>query len=373
METKHKIILRQFDQGRCHHQKDYSVTGCPCAHIIKHPNANQSRTRAFEIKSLRGCNGALQWLTKESRPDLAVQANMSQQALSDPRVKNYKEANNIVRRAKQLHRMVVRIMSILLEDIGLVMHTDDAFQTAHGGASLASYLITVRTDQMAEGQMAKWRPLVWRSHNMKRVVSSTSAAATQSFLNGLGHAEWIAAHLAEMLCSSFAVGQRSEAPHRFRLLCVVDAKSHFDHLVSLSAPSSVDDERCGYDLTVVDWCASSNNSPHWPSPNLSNLACISSLVTCDSAHMTRLRATTRWASFRQTAGRRVYQRFGRCGEHVAIVSKKSEYLMSPQQTMLQRAAEERERRKLQRQFNSCQHAVIVLAIITSSDRQTTTE
>ena len=32
---------------------------------------------------------------------------------------------------------------------------------------------------------------------------------------------------------------------------------------------------------VVNWCASSNNSPHRPSPNLSDLACNSSLLTCN--------------------------------------------------------------------------------------------
>ena len=46
---------------------------------------------------------------------------------------------------------------------------------------------------------------------MKRVVSNLLAAETQSLLNGSGHAEWIAAHLAEMSCSSFAVEQRSKA------------------------------------------------------------------------------------------------------------------------------------------------------------------
>ena len=44
--------------------------------------------------------------------------------------------------------------------------------------------------------------------------------------NILRHAEWIAAHLAEMLCSIFAVDQRSEALHRFPLQCVVGAKTH---------------------------------------------------------------------------------------------------------------------------------------------------
>ena len=38
--------------------------------------------------------------------------------------------------------------------------------------SKAGHLITVTTDQMAEGQMAPWSLLGWRSYKMKRVVSS---------------------------------------------------------------------------------------------------------------------------------------------------------------------------------------------------------
>ena len=46
-----------------------------------------------EIRSLRECNGAVQCLAKESRPDLAVQVSLSQQALSDPRVRHCRQAN----------------------------------------------------------------------------------------------------------------------------------------------------------------------------------------------------------------------------------------------------------------------------------------
>ena len=88
---------------------------------------------------------------------------------------------------------------------------------------------------------------------MKRVVSSTLATETQRLLNGLGHAEWIA-HLAEMLCSSFAVDQRSEALRRIRQQSVVDAQSLYDHLVSLFSPSSVHDTKCFFDLVIAKQC-----------------------------------------------------------------------------------------------------------------------
>ena len=76
------------------------------------------------------------------------------------------------------------------------MHTDAAFQDAHGRSSQAGYIIAVTDDRLAKGGLAPWSPLIWRSHKMRRVVGSTLTAETQSLLNGLGHAEWIAAHFA---------------------------------------------------------------------------------------------------------------------------------------------------------------------------------
>ena len=96
-----------------------------------------------------------------------------------------------------------------------------------------------------------WSPLIWRTHTMRRVVGSTLSAETQSLLNGLGHAEWIAAHFAEARFPNFDVAQRSIFLRHFQIQCIVDAKSLYDHLISLSSPSSVEDKRCGFDLVIT--------------------------------------------------------------------------------------------------------------------------
>ena len=54
---------------------------------------------------------------------------------------------------------------------------------------------------------------------MRRIVGSTSAAETQSLLNGLGHAEWIAAHFAEARFPNFDVAQRSIFLRHFQSMC----------------------------------------------------------------------------------------------------------------------------------------------------------
>ena len=92
----------------------------------------EDKATPAEIRSLRECNGAVQWLAKESRPDLAVQVSLSQQALSDPRVRHCRQASAMVRRAKQHHELTWRFLPIPLENLRLVMHSDAAFQNAQG-------------------------------------------------------------------------------------------------------------------------------------------------------------------------------------------------------------------------------------------------
>ena len=84
------------------------------------------------VRSLRECHGAVQWLAKESRPDLAVQVSLSQQALSDPRVRHCRQANAMVRRARQHHELMWRFLPVPLGNLRLVMHSDAAFQNAQG-------------------------------------------------------------------------------------------------------------------------------------------------------------------------------------------------------------------------------------------------
>ena len=178
----------------------------------------EDKATTAEVRSLPECNGAVQWLAKESRPDLAVQVSLSQQALSDPRVRHCRQANAMVRRARQHHELMCCFLPVSLENLRLVMHTDAAFQNTQGKASQAGHIIAVTDDRSARGELAPWSPLIWRSHKMRRVVGSTLAAETQSLLNGL-------VHFVEVCFPDFDAARRSAVLRHFRLQSIVDAKS----------------------------------------------------------------------------------------------------------------------------------------------------
>ena len=57
-----------------------------------------------EVSCLRAINGSLNWLSSQSRPDLAAQVSFSQQSFPQPTVGDALSANNAIRRARQTCR-----------------------------------------------------------------------------------------------------------------------------------------------------------------------------------------------------------------------------------------------------------------------------
>ena len=144
---------------------------------------------------------------------------------------------------------------------------------------------------------------------MRRVVSSTLAAETQSLLNGLVRAEWIAAHFAKALSQATLSSPMNR-------VCQVVAT-----WFSLSSPSSVDDKRCGFDLVISRQC------------------------------MQRLGATIRWAPTNRQFADALTKDVPDPVDLLRSCMRSGEYQLSPEHIIQERAAAERSRRK-QRQVSS---------------------
>ena len=130
-------------------------------------------------------------------------------------------------------------------------------------------------------------------------------------LNGLPHT------LLKYVFQNFDVAQRSIFLRNFRLQCVVDAKSKYDHLISLSSPSNVEDKRCGFDRQC----------------------------------MQRLGATMRWAPTNRQLADALTKDSADPVDLLRSCMRSGEYQLSPEHIILERAAAERSRRK-QRQTSS---------------------
>ena len=163
--------------------------GLKSANIKKGTNPD-TELQPFQVKQLRGINGSLNWLSSQSRPDLAAQTSLSQQAFPNPKIRHLRAANNVIRRARMFQDLPLSFEPIDPKDLTVVCHSDAAFENV-GTHTQAGYVIAFTEKCLQDGQKACWNPVTWRSYKLSRAVSSTLAAESQAFATASGTTEWL--------------------------------------------------------------------------------------------------------------------------------------------------------------------------------------
>eukprot|EP00435_Cladocopium_sp_Y103_P066707 s1366_g29.t1 len=198
-----------------------------------------------QIKVLRAINGSLNWLSSQARPDIAAQTSLSQQCFPNPKIKHLRQANNIIRRAKQHADLSLSFRPIPLENLTVACHSDAAFANV-GDHTQAGFVIGFTDQALNDAEMVPWNPVVWRSFRLSRAVSSTVAAESQAMSIASGTMEWLMLILAELLDGSFSVRQASDVLKRRTPFLITDCKRvpRLERLKSISL---------GLQLTPESW------------------------------------------------------------------------------------------------------------------------
>ena len=202
-----------------------------------------------EIKALRAINGAANWLSSQTRPDLSVQTSFSQQAFPNVRVKDLLFANQLVHRARQHARVSITVKDIPLQNLAIAFHSDAGFANAKANQTQAGYVLAFVDRGLQEDQESPWSPFAWRSYKMPRVVASTLAGETQAFSIASGTAEWVSLMVLEAVQGG--IDLRNPVGPRVPIVGMTDCKSLFDAVNSVSSPAKVEDKRVSIDLTII--------------------------------------------------------------------------------------------------------------------------
>ena len=126
-----------------------------------------------EIAALRAVNGALSWLSTQSRPDLAVQTSMSQQCFPQPTIFDLLQANQAVRRARQQSDLTIKVPFIPLKELTLCFWSDAAFANSAELKTQGGWIVAFTSTQMRSGMDVPIHCFSWKSYRLPRVVSST--------------------------------------------------------------------------------------------------------------------------------------------------------------------------------------------------------
>ena len=211
-----------------------------------------------QVRVLRAINGSLNWLSSQSRPDLAVQTSFCQQAFPNPCVKHLREANNAIRRAKQHKDLTIQFSSIDPKDLIVCCHSDAAFANI-GAHAQAGYILAFSEQKLHKGEVAKWVPVCWKSYKLPRAVSSTLSGESQALATATGTVEWLNLLLSEALDGKTEIRNcRSTLARRPPVVAIArppvvatDCKSLYDHIVSPSSPTAVGDRRTSVDIIII--------------------------------------------------------------------------------------------------------------------------
>ena len=219
------------------------------ASIPKHAKTDQLLNPG-QIRVLRAINGSLNWIASQSRPDLAVQTSMCQQSFPQPKLHNLREANQAIHRAKQHKDLKIKFSSIPAQDLMICCHSDVAFANV-ATHTQAGYIVGFAEKKLHQGEISNWTPVVWKSYKMLRAVSSTLGGESQAMSTATGTVEWLSLLLTEALEGRFNVREGRSLLAKRPPIFATDCKSLYDHLVSPSSPTAVDDRRTSIDIVII--------------------------------------------------------------------------------------------------------------------------
>ena len=104
---------------------------------------------------------------------------------------------------------------------------------------------------MMPRKLLGFRWFVWKSYRLARAVSSTLAGESQAMSVASGTVEWLSLMMSEAIDGPFQLRQARAILSRRRPLLATDCKSLYDHLVSPSSPTAIDDRRTSIDVVII--------------------------------------------------------------------------------------------------------------------------
>lgn len=218
-----------------------------------------------EKDDTRAAIGAITWAAKEGRPDCAAAASLIARCLNKLKVQDIVDLNKVIREVKSHAEMSIPIEPIQEERMCWGVVTDASWGNAERGASQGAYGVLCYDRSLVDEGKGRTNLLHWKSGKIHRVVSSTLAAEAQALSKGLGELAWTVTVYAELTEPNFDLKDWAQEAKKRRLnaltkesvdaklkkgLCLVDAKSLFDHLVKETI-GSTDDRRTAIEMQVI--------------------------------------------------------------------------------------------------------------------------
>ena len=172
------LEVKQTDQEIIIQQKKYLIISELSTIVISDVKDKLQPLNIKEKRDLKGSAGQLNWISSQTRPDLAFAASEVNSSTKDATYEGLQKANKAYRKAKQDD------FYLYFPDLGdiskaqIISFSDASFANLKDTGSQGG-IITVPL-----GQNGYFAPLTWHSKKIKRVLKSTFGAETLALLEG---------------------------------------------------------------------------------------------------------------------------------------------------------------------------------------------
>lgn len=214
-----------------------------------------------EKTQARAACGALNWLSKEGRPDASGPSSLLSSRLTDLRIEDIVQLNDVIKSLKQRSDLAIRVQPLRRMKFSVVSDASFGNDRFH---SQGGQMILRHEDGLQDNKLVEANLLCWRSGRIHRVVNSTLAAETQSLSRRVGDLLWVLVLFEELQDEQFSI---RDWPHRLSgkevmalapkssseelrgCLAIVDAKSLYDYLCKETIGGQ--DKRTAIEIQII--------------------------------------------------------------------------------------------------------------------------
>ena len=162
-------------------------------YVIENKGNRQRILDSKEQRSFRALCGQLNWISSQSRPDIAFDVCQLSTKLNKATAEDFLYANKVVRKVKS--QSITLKFGCLQPPLKLSAFCDASFANLKDGGSQGGVIIFI-TDQHNNAS-----PIYWTSRKMRRVCRSTISAETMALLEATETSFWLASIINELLDS----------------------------------------------------------------------------------------------------------------------------------------------------------------------------
>ena len=214
-------IMQNKDEIKIH-QKDY--IGEIQKIEVDNPSQKDRKLSTQETQQLRRVAGQLNWVSTQTRPDMAYAASIVSGSIKDATVRDLISANKYIKMLQSTDVVLSFPKIADIEHSELICYSDASFANLKCGGSQGGIIVFI------QGTNGKYMPLAWQSRKLKRVVKSTLTAETLALQEVIDLAFTIK-------CMLLEISNLSMQNQILPIKCIVDSKSLYDAVYSSNNPA----------------------------------------------------------------------------------------------------------------------------------------